>query len=172
VKFAGEYAPHLKRAEDLTENVLKLAPAPGPETDAFRADLAGLLAIAYVAAFENCVKSIFVAFSSATHPVLASVTEHHFDRLASKIHYDFIGSEYTAQFGNAYKAEYIKCLNDSEQDSMQKYQVSIKRSYSNILTWRHKFAHEGLMLTTLEEVTAAYPNAKRVIEALDCAMSI
>jgi hypothetical protein len=48
----------------------------------------------------------------------------------------------------------------------------MKGAYANILTWRHKFAHEGIMLTTLEEVTAAYPTAKRVIEALDSAMSI
>ncbi len=48
----------------------------------------------------------------------------------------------------------------------------MKETYANILTWRHKFAHEGVMLTTLEEVTAAYPVAKGVIEALDCAMSI
>jgi hypothetical protein len=172
VKFIGEYAPHLKRAEDLTANVLKFAPPPGPEGDAFRADLAGLLAIAYVAAFENCVKAIFIAFGTATNPILGSVTEHHFQKLASKIHYDFLGDGYAVQFGQAYKAEYLKCLNAQEAQVLAASQVSMKGAYANILTWRHKFAHEGVMLTTLEEVTAAYPTAKRVIEALDSAMSI
>jgi hypothetical protein len=113
VKFSGEYAPHLKRAEDLTANVLKFAPPPGPEGDGFRADLAGLLAIAYVAAFENCVKAIFIAFGTATNPILGTVSEHHFQKLASKVHYDHLDG-YAVQFGQAYKAEYRKCLNGLE----------------------------------------------------------
>ncbi|MDO9474886.1 MAG: hypothetical protein Q7J28_17720 [Caulobacter sp.] len=172
MNFSSEYAPHLKRAEDLTANVLKFAPPPGPEGDAFRADLAGLLAIAYVAAFENCVKAIFVAFGTATHPVLGTVTEHHFEKLASKVHYDSIGNKYALQFGQAYKAAYENCLKAQEAAILAASQVSMKNTYANILTWRHKYAHEGVMLTTLEEITAAYPTAKRVIEALDNAMSI
>ena len=172
MKFSGEYAPHLKRAEDLTATVLKFAPPPGPEGDAFRADLAGLLAIAYVAAFENCVKAIFIAFGTAKNPILGTVTEHHFQKLASKIHYDFLGDGYAAQFGQVYKAEYLKCLSANEVTVLAASQVSMKGAYANILTWRHKFAHEGVMLTTLEEVTAAYPAAKHVIQALDSAMSI
>lgn len=172
MKFSGQYAGHLKRAEDLTANVLKYAPPPGPQGDAFRADLAGLLAIAYVAAFENCVKAIFVSFGAATHPILGAVTEHHFDKLSSKIHWDYLGDGYAGQFGPSYKAEYLKCLSVEEAAVFAASQVSMKGAYANILTWRHKFAHEGVMLTTLEEVTAAYPSAKQVIRALDCAMSI
>lgn len=172
MKFSGEYAPHLKRAEDLTANVLSFAPPAGPQWDAFRADLAGLLAIAYVAAFENCVKAIFIAFGTTTNPILGAVTEHHFQKLASKIHWDFLGDGYAAQFGQVYKTEYLKFLSAREAAVLAANQVSMKETYANILTWRHKFAHEGVMLTTLEEVTAAYPVAKGVIEALDSAMSI
>ena len=172
MKFSGDYAHHLQRAEDLTANVLKFAPPPGPEGDAFRADLAGLLAIAYVAAFENCVKTIFISFGTATNPILGTVTEHHFEKLASKIHYDFLGDGYALQFGHVYKAKYLKCLNAEEAAVLAASQVSMKEAYANMLTWRNKFAHEGVMLTTLEEVTAAYPMAKRVIAALDSAMSI
>jgi hypothetical protein len=171
MKFSSAYAPHLKRAEDLTANVLKFAPPPGPEGDAFRADLAGLLAISYVAAFENCVKAIFVAFGTSTHPVLGTVTQYHFDKLSSKVHYDLI-SKKILQFGQDYKVAYNDFLNTQEEIILASSQVSMKSTYANILTWRHKFAHEGIMLTTLEEITAAYPTAKCVIEALDRAMSI
>jgi hypothetical protein len=62
-------------------------------------------------------------------------------------------------------------MDEEERRILVSNRASMKEAYSNLLKWRHAFAHEGKKLSTLEEVTAAMPLAKRIIVLLDQTMS-
>ena len=171
MKFQNDYAAHLQWADDLTEQVLKNAPPSGPATDRYRADLAGLLCTAYVAALECSVKAVFTSFARSKHRLLSNMTGYHFRRINGQIGWDIIAERYTAQFGEAYKKRFKEFLNEEEGKSLRDSKISIKETYGNLLQWRHAFAHEGDRLTTLEEVSKAFPTAKIVIFTLDKSMS-
>lgn len=172
MSFYAAFEPHLLWVDALTNNVLQHAPGPGPQNDDFRADLAGLLSTAYIASFECCVKDIFTSFARKKRSkILASVTGFHFSQINSKIHWQVLADTYTHQFGPVYRTQFLTLLQKEEQNVLASDKVSVKETYANILKWRHAFVHEGKKLTTLEEITAAYPYARRVITILDTAMS-
>lgn len=171
--FYDAYEPHLTWVHSLTKDVLAHAPPPGPPHDSFRADLAGLLSTAYVAAFECCVKSVFTSFAKKKRSkILANVVGHQFAKINSKIHWSVLADTYANQFGSIYRTKFLDLLSDEERSVLASDKVSVRETYANVLKWRHAFAHEGKKLTTLEEVTAAYPYARRVITVLDKAMNI
>lgn len=173
MKHFNRYEPHFIWVEELTRNVLSHAPPAGPANDSFRADLAGLLSTSYVAAFECCVKAIFNSFAqSKRNKILASVTEHNFSQINSKIHYEAIGSSYIRPYGVIYHKEFLKLLSDKESEILLKDRLSMKTTYANLLKWRHAFAHEGKKLATLDEVANSYEIAKQVILVTDAALSI
>ena len=170
--LSEQYASHLTWAEQLTNQVLAHAPEAGPSTDRFRADLAGLLSTSYVASFECCIKVIFTSFAASKHKILGSVAGFHFRRINSQIGWERIADHYAAQFGDIYRKRFREFLVEEEVKIMKTKRVSLKETYVNLIKWRHTFAHEGLCLTTLEEVTEAFPIAKVVIFKLDEAMSL
>lgn len=166
------YEAHLLWVEELTKNVLAHAPPAGPANDSYRADLAGLLSTSYVAAFECCVKAIFNNFAqSKRNKILASVTEHMFAKINSKIHYNAIGDSYIRPFGVAYHKEFVRLIEEKELQILQDQRLSMKETYANLLKWRHAFAHEGKKLATLDEVASSYDVAKEVIFIADTTLS-
>jgi hypothetical protein len=172
MKWAAEYEGHLSWIDGLTSDVLRHTPPTSPDNDLFRADLAGLLCVSYAAAFENCIKAIFTSFASSKHRILGNVASFHFEKINSKIHWQTIGDVHAAQFGTVYRKKYFELLDDAENEFLQQNRVSLKETYSNLLKWRHAFAHEGKKLASLEEAVAALPLSKKVIFVLDSAMSI
>jgi hypothetical protein len=109
MKFVSEYEAHLRWIDSLTHDVLKHAPPAAPHTDLYRADLAGLLAVSYVAAFENSVKSILTCFAASKHKILGNVAIFHFEKINSKIHWQALGDIHVAQFGANYRAKFLIC---------------------------------------------------------------
>lgn len=172
MKFRTHYEVHLNWAEALTREVLRNAPSPSPVTDTYRADLAGLLSTAYIAAFECCIKEIFINFAASKHKIAGNMAGYHFEQINSKIHWQVIGDKYAGQFGVNYRKKYYELIADEETVVFKNEKVSLKKTYENLLTWRHAFAHEGKKLATLEEVSKAFPVAKRIIFKVDEAMSI
>jgi hypothetical protein len=53
----------------------------------------------------------------------------------------------------------------------QRLGKSIVESYSQILSWRHAFAHAGTRNTTIEEAIATHRLAKRVLYTFDRAFN-
>lgn len=172
MKFLPTYKNHLDWVDELTSQVDSHAPPPGTPADSFRADLAGLLSTAYVAAFECCIKAIFIEFAAKKHKILGSVAGFHFEKINSAIHVDTIAGKYAYQFGTAYEKAFRQRLKQEEQAILASHKVSMTEAYTNLVKWRHAFAHEGKKLATLEEVKKALPLAKKVIHILDDAMSI
>jgi hypothetical protein len=171
MKFYAEYERHLEWAEMLTKQVLNVAPASNPANDRFRADLGGLLAVSYVAAFECSLKIIFTTFASKKNKILGHVAGFHFEKINSKIHWNVIGNSYAGQFGKNYQDEFFNKLEVKEKEILHIERQSIKETYANLLKWRHAFAHEAKILASLDEVVSAYPLAKNVVLLADEAMS-
>jgi len=171
MKYYSEYKEHLEWARKLTTDVLGFAPPPSPATDSFRADLAGLLCTAYIAALECCIKAIFTSFSREIHAVLGNVAEYHFERLSSKIHIDTIRKVYAGQFGEFYRLKFQELLDNKESEFLTRSGRSLREAYNNLLTWRHAFAHEGKKLATLDDVVSVLSLCEMVIYTLDDCMS-
>jgi hypothetical protein len=160
------FKPHLQKVEELAANVVRNAPEAGIATDSFRADLAGFLAVAYSAAFEESVKEIFISFAKQQHVILHKMVEKKFDRINGKIKIDVIKSEYLLSFGEQFRDSFSAELQRQETEVLRSKGQSITSCYTNIIDWRHAFAHALERQTTLEGVQASYSIAKRVIVIL------
>ena len=160
------FRPHLQKVEELAANVVRNAPDPGIATDSFRADLAGFLAVAYAAAFEESVKEIFISFARLQHEILHKMVQKKFDRINGKIKIDVIKNEYLLPFGEQFKDSFSSELQREETEVLRTQGQSITSCYTNIIDWRHAFAHALERQTTLEGVQASYTVAKKVIQIL------
>jgi RiboL-PSP-HEPN len=162
---------HLQKVEELAANVVRNAPAPGVATDSFRADLAGFLAVAYAAAFEESVKEIFVSFAQQQHTILHKMVLTKFDRINGKIRIEVIKSEYLLPFGEQFRDAFSTELQREEKQMLITEGQSITTCYTDIINWRHAFAHALERQTTLEAVQASYSVAKKVVEILHTSLN-
>lgn len=165
------FVSYLEKVEELASNVVRNAPQPNPAIDSYRADLAGFLSVAYAAAFEECVKEIVKTFAKRQHILLHRVIEKKFDRINGKIKIEVIRDDYLQQFGEEYSAKFKKIISRIDEEELRKVGASPVSSYANIISWRHAFAHALERQTTIDEVQKAYPLAKRIVHALDEALS-
>jgi RiboL-PSP-HEPN len=165
------FRPHLQKVEELAANVVRNAPAPGIATDSFRADLAGFLAVAFAAAFEESIKEIFISFAKQQHTILHKMVETKFDRINGRIKIDVIKSDYLLPFGEEFRDAFASELNRQEKEVLRAEGQSIISCYTNIIDWRHAFAHALERRTTLEGVQASYTIAKKIVEILHISLN-
>jgi RiboL-PSP-HEPN len=164
------FRPHLQKVEELATNLVRNAPVAGLSTDSFRADLAGFLAIAYAAAFEESVKEIFIAFAKSQHTILHRMVEKKFDRINGKIKIDTIKNDYLLPLGEQFKDVFSSELKRVEDEVLRSHGQSVISSFTNIIDWRNAFAHKLERQTTIEEVQTSYVFAKKVIELLNSSL--
>jgi hypothetical protein len=172
MKFAAVYKRYLDRASHLTESVVRYAPPPGDDPSGLRANLAGLLCTAYVAAFECSIKEILTTFASETHSVLGNFVAHNMDRINGRIKIDNISRDYIRPFGDKYEAKFKELIKTTEDTILIQNRKSVRNCYENIISWRNDFAHNGQHLASFEETCDAFPIAAHVILQIDATMSI
>ena len=164
----NKFEKHLTKVEGLATKMLSHAGQGSFSDQEFSADVAGFLSIAYAAAFEECIKDIFIEFARNEHKVLHSVISISFDRIDSKIRInDHIKDKYLKQLGSDYRDRFSSQLEAEEKKYNKDKKASIKTSYENIINWRHEFAHKLESNTTISEVQSAYDAAKKVIMILN-----
>jgi hypothetical protein len=160
------YQDHFKIADEF---IAHLDTALAPVADPFiRSRYVGLLAVSAVTVFELAVKEIFCTFGAKKHKVLGNFVNKYFERLNGQIGRDRIEKKYLAYFGDKYAKRFVALVEKAELAYLKSDQVSIKASYSNLLTWRNGFAHEGIIPAhaTYEEVKKAYVFGRRLIDCL------
>ena len=71
-------------------------------------------------------------------------------------------------FGEKYVKRFVAKLEAAEKLSLRNARLSILTSYGNIITWRHQFAHEGQIPSTVTyaEIVQSYNAGKEVIKCL------
>ena len=128
----------------------------------------GFIATSAVTAYELAIKDIFYAFADKKHSVLGSVTRTRFSRLNGRIKIDDLKQEYVKSFGDKYLNSFKKNLEISENSYVRTHGNSPKAAYSNIITWRHTFVHEGQppSTTNYEEMKRNYIAGKEIIHCL------
>lgn len=160
------YSDHFKLADDFIDH---LDTSIGGISDPFiRSRYVGFVAVSAATVYELAVKDIFTNFSSKKHKVLGNFVQKYFDGLNGQIGRDRIERKYLPLFGEKYANRFRAKLEKLELSSLMTDKISIKSSYSNLLTWRNTFAHEGDIPTnaTYEEVKRSYQHGCKLIHCL------
>jgi hypothetical protein len=132
----------------------------------FRADLAGLLVVSMAASYESCVKETLVTFASSHHAVFGNFTSNNYQRLNSRIAIHDL-HRYAGTFDDGVRNRFKILLDQRKRKIDARIGRNIESSYSQILSWRHDFAHAGIRNTTIEEAVSTHRLAKRVLYAFD-----
>lgn len=133
----------------------------------------GFVAVAAVTVYELAIKDVFIDFGAKKHKVFGVYAQSNFNRINGRIKLGHLRDDYIRSFGERYKKRFDAKLEDADGQAVRTDHISIRASYSNIITWRNSFAHEGILPTspTYAEVTTAYRYGKRVIDCLADAMT-
>ena len=145
----------------------------GDIDDAFvRGRYLGFIVVSAVTAYELAIKDIFYRFADQKHKALGALTRSKYDKLNGRIRLTDLRGSHIVSFGTKYKDRFDRELNKVEQHSLTNDGISIKSSYSNLITWRHSFVHDGQSptTTTYDEIKKSYHAGKRVIDCLDLIM--
>ncbi len=128
----------------------------------------GFLAVSAVTVYELAVKDILINFAKNKHAVFGSFTAETCARLNGRIKREHLEDEFIVKFGSKYKTRFKKMVDRQERLFITSHGVSIKNCYSNIITWRNQFAHEGVIpaYATYDEVKNSYQHGKTVIKCL------
>lgn len=164
------YTDHFKLADDF---ITHLDTSIGGIADPFiRSRYVGFVAIAAATVYELALKDIFLNFATKKNKVLANFVQGYFERINGQIGTKRILEIYLPLFGEKYAGRFLKNLEVVELNSLKIDNVSVKSSYSNLLTWRHSFAHEGIIPTnaTYAEVKKSYQYGCSLLHCLDKTM--
>jgi hypothetical protein len=160
------YATRFKLADDF---IAHLDGAIGGIADPFiQSRYVGFVAVSAATVFELAIKDIFSEFAAKKHKLLASFVQGYFDQINGQIGQKRIEEKYLPLFGKKYVDRFRGRLKTLELQTLKADRVSVKSSYSNLLTWRHEFAHEGVIPAnaTYDEVKKAYRYACSFVHCL------
>ncbi len=136
----------------------------------FRADLAGLLVVLMAASYESCVKETLIGYATRHHNQFGNFARNQFRKLNSRISMSDLYS-YTSNFDNSVNEKFKQIINDLKNRLLNRVGRDITTAYSQILSWRHDFAHAGVRNTTVEEALMNHRLAKRVLYSFDDAFN-
>ncbi|PHJ55962.1 hypothetical protein VF03_37990 [Nostoc linckia z2] len=151
----------LSRIDTLVKEIEISVPKTNKNIE-FRADLAGLLVVAISAAYEACVKETLVSHAANHHANFGAYAQNQFSKLNSRIALHDL-YKYCKDFGTSINNDFSTRLKLRRERIMQRAGKDICASYTQILNWRHDFAHAGIKNTTIEEAIRTHIQAKRVI---------
>lgn len=165
------YSDHFLHADDVVGYLNIIVPTI--TYPLLTAKYVGFVSIAAVTVYELAVKDIFIDFASRKHKLLGNFTEAYFDRINGRIKLQIIIDDYIGKFGRKYQIRFRKNFEKKSKEYFQQNHRDIKSSYSNLITWRNDFAHEGRInsTTTYSEVIQAYEDGKEVIHCLASSMT-
>ena len=164
------YVSHFKHADDIVTHLDTIVPAL---TDPLlKAKYVGFVSIAAVTVYELAIKDVFVEFASKKHNVFGKFTESHFNRINGRIRLAELTGNHIAAFGDRYVKRFKKNLEKAAVAFLSIHKRDMRSAYSNVIIWRHDFAHEGQVSTTAtyEEAVQSYEDGKEVIHCLATSM--
>lgn len=160
------YANYFRHADDVISHLNTVM--PNISDPLLRVKYIGFVSVTIVTTYEQAVKEIFIDFAKRKNKVLGTFTESYFSRINGKIKIKVIHDDYISRFGEKYQKRFNKNLQKASKLHLQQNKRDIRSSYTNMITWRNDFAHEGKMnsTTTYAEVVQAYEDGKEVIHCL------
>jgi hypothetical protein len=164
------YYDHFRHADDVITHLNGLVPTL---TDPLlQVKYTGFVTVAAVTVYELAIKEIFFEFGRRKHKVFGKFTESYFDRINGRVSLKNVREDYCERFGEVYVNRFKKRLESATKAYLRAHGRDLKSSYSNLVTWRNAFAHEGNVpaTATYAEVIQAYEDGKEVIHALAVSM--
>lgn len=159
--------PIFVRVEQLAKEIESFVPLNNQNIQ-FRADLAGLLVVAIAASYESCVKETLVNYATRHHTQFGVFAHNHYARLSSRVRLSDL-YKYARTCDDAVHHKFGVLLAQRKAKTSARIGKDFAKSYEQILSWRHDFAHEGLRNTTVEEALLTHTLAKRVLYTFDAA---
>jgi RiboL-PSP-HEPN len=163
-----ELSEHVNRVKNLATEMNHFVPVGTTRTSEFRADLAGLYVVAVAAAYESCVKEVMVNYAARHHALFGQYALGSYEKLNSRINMSDL-HRYTKIFHPSIGDNFKVILKAKKESIDQKLGKDIIKSYEQILSWRHDFAHAGKRNTTLEEAINTHRFGLRVIYCFESA---
>lgn len=163
--------PYTDRFIPTDSLITNLRPTIAAVTDAaILANYAGFISVSAITVYELAIKDIFNDFSSKKHKVFGVYTQNHFSRINGQIFIRDLTGKHIISFGEKYRNNFNKILQEREKHELIIHAYSITNSYSNLIQCRHDFVHRGTPTLTVTEVMNFYDYGKVVIQCLDGAM--
>lgn len=154
---SDQYVDHVDAIIDTIEDPL------------IRVRYAGFVAVTAVTVFELAFKDILYEFADRKHKVFGTHIRFSYDKLNGRIGISDIRNNHVVRFGERYHKRFERTLKEMEKSCLASGEGSITSSYGNLVTWRHKFVHEGDLpnTATYDEARRSYFLGKKVLECLD-----
>lgn len=118
------------------------------------------------ASYEACVKETLMGFAGRHHQQFGTFAQNHFQKLNSRVALSDL-YKYARTFDNAIHQRFGHIITIRKMKLQERLGVDFTKSYAQILSWRHDFAHAGIRNTTVEEALRTHRLAKRVLYAFD-----
>jgi hypothetical protein len=160
------YVDHFRLADDMIVHL------NGVVTNVFDPFIlsryAGFTTVAAATVYELAIKEIIISFSQKKHAVFGTFTESLYERLNGRISLQDIKDTHIKRFGEKYQKRFKAKLSEAESIALTTKRLSITQSYSNIVYWRHSFAHAGQIPpnATYQDVVNSFDAGKDVIHCL------
>jgi hypothetical protein len=155
--------PHFKHADDVIAHLAGLM--PNISDPLLEAKYVGFAAVAAVTVYEVAIKNAFFDFAKRKHSILEVFAKAHFERLNGRIKVKMIVEDYLPRFGSKYVERFKRDLSKTNAVYLRQHHRDINSSFSNVITWRNEFAHQGGISSnvTFKEVAAAFEDGKEVV---------
>jgi hypothetical protein len=159
------YTSRYALADDLISHLDTVVPGLDPF---LTSRYVGFLCITGVTVFELALRDILVSFATKKHRVFGGFCQDFYERLNGRVTLGDMKSMHIKRFGDKYVNRFVRFLDETETLELRATGRSMRASYGNLITWRHSFAHEGIL-----PANASYHEAKQGIDlgksVLDCA---
>ena len=142
------------------------------QDDFMKTRFTGFLSVNAVTIYELCIKSILVEFSHRKDPTFGFYIARQYERMNGRIRLaDLV--DLAGKFGSSYKDRFKEILANCEQEKLESERASVRQAYTQLVDWRHEFAHKGSIPTnaTYDEAKKNYCLGKEVIRSFGMAMS-
>lgn len=158
------YGDHFRLVTDVTAHLDLQASS----IDAFlQSRYTGFFAVASAAVLELALKDIVISFAQRNHSLFGDYVAAKYERINGRIGLDDIRKDHIAPFGQSYLESFKERVTSTERYFLKRKGISIKSSYTNLLTCRHAFAHEGSTTSmTYPEVKQGFSSGKIVMWCL------
>ena len=155
-----------KAVDDLIKRMNQFAPPENLSATEFRADLARLLVIAIVSAYEASVRATLIEYAKRHHDVFGCYIEANYEKLNAQIKVKQLKG-LAKKFAPKLEEDFINELTRTHHRFATGAHLDFCHAYCELVKLRHRFAHATTAVTTIEEAERRHRVAKHVIYAFD-----
>ena len=163
MSVGASHARHFALVDDVVDHFDAAVTGLGPE---LASRYAGLFAVSSVAVLELALKDVITGFAKSRDGVFGDYIEAKYASTNARIKLTQIREEHLKPFGSMYVDNFNKHLARAERLALKRYRFSVVQRYSNLITCRHKFAHEGQATCTYGDAKDGFAAGKVVIWCL------